>query len=253
MNDWEPDKQTAEPEVEAPPERYPFWGYRDMVLFLGASLPALITAALVVRTLFMSFSWPGQGQAPELLAVQFLAYALWFVVLFMILRLKYGRPFWGSLGWVRPAGGISRYAGWGVVLAFGVALAGVLLRTPDLDMPIKRLLTDPLSIVLLGVAASTVGPLCEELAFRGFFLPLLVRSLGPVGGILLTSAPFALLHGQQYGWSWRHLLLIGLASVAFGWVRYRTGSTLAATVMHATYNLTIFTAFVLQRRDLPIT
>jgi membrane protease YdiL (CAAX protease family) len=36
--------------------------------------------------------------------------------------------------------------------------------------------------------------------------------------------------------SWRHLLLISLSGVAFGWMRQATGSTKAAAGMHAAYN-----------------
>ncbi len=119
-------------------------------------------------------------------------------------------------------------------------------------MPIKQLLTDRSSILLVSVFATTLGPLCEELAFRGFLLPLLLRSLGPLAGVFLTALPFAVLHGPQYGWSWRHLLLITLAGAAFGWVRYRTGSTAAAAVTHASYNLTFLVAYLSQGKDLPV-
>jgi membrane protease YdiL (CAAX protease family) len=128
---------------------------------------------------------------------------------------------------------------------------GALLRTPDLDMPMKRLLSDRTSLLLVGVAAATLGPVCEELAFRGFLMPLLVRSLGAWPGIVVSALPFALLHGPQYAWSWRHLLLIVIAGVSFGWMRHRTGSTAAAAVMHAGYNFTFFVAFVLQGKDVP--
>jgi hypothetical protein len=115
----------------------------------------------------------------------------------------------------------------------------------------KRILSNRLAVLLVGVAAATVGPLCEELAFRGFLMPLLVRSLGPAAGIVLSALPFALLHGPQYAWSWRHVLLITAAGVGFGYARHRTGSTTAATVVHATYNSTFFLAYVIYGKDLP--
>ena len=113
-------------------------------------------------------------------------------------------------------------------------------------MPMQELLRDRASLVLVGIFAVTLGPLCEELSFRGFFLPLLARSLGAAGGVLLTAVAFSLMHGPQYAWSWRHILLITLAGVAFGVVRLRSGSTAAATIMHATYNLTFFVAYLVQ-------
>jgi membrane protease YdiL (CAAX protease family) len=55
------------------------------------------------------------------------------------------------------------------------------------------------------------------------------------------------MHGPQYGWSWQHVVLVGVAGVVFGMVRHKTGSTAAAAAIHATYNLTFFAAFVFQR------
>jgi membrane protease YdiL (CAAX protease family) len=239
----------SEPEIPRP--SCPFWDYQDLFLFIGAALPSLLAATLLVRSLFSGFALPGRGKTPELLAAQFLWYGFCFGFLYLLLRLKYDRPFWESLAWVRFGERFWRRAGSGALLALALAVAGAVLRTPDLDMPMKRLLSDRTSLLLVGLAAATVGPVCEELIFRGFLMPLLVRSLGCWPGIVLSALPFALLHGPQYAWSWRHVLLIVVAGVAFGWMRQRTGSTAAATVMHASYNGTFFLAFVLQGKDLP--
>jgi uncharacterized protein len=252
MNEHESIGQSTIPAAARPPEQHPFWNYQDLALFVTSGIPALLAGALLVKAVFYGFSLSGQGQAAELLAAQFLAYALWFVVLYMILRIKYGEPFWGSLGWVRPLEKIGRHVLLGVLLAFALAIGGLFLKAPEIEMPMMRLLSDRFSLVLVGLAAATVGPLCEELAFRGFILPLLVRSMGTVLGIILTTVPFALLHGPQYAWSWRHLLFIVLAGAVFGLVRLRTGSTAAATVVHAAYNLTFFIAFLFQSKNLPV-
>jgi hypothetical protein len=140
----------------------------------------------------------------------------------------------------------------GPVLALLVAALGVALKTPEIQMPIRDLLTDRFSILLVGIFASTLGPVCEELAFRGFLLPLVARSLGPFAATLIAALPFAVLHGPQYSWSWQHVLLIALAGMAFGWMRLRSRSTLAATLMHAGYNFTFFSAYLFQAKDLPI-
>jgi len=42
-------------------------------------------------------------------------------------------------------------------------------------------------------------------------------------------------------------LIIFFAGSAFGWMRHRSGSTAAAAVMHAGYNLVFFTGLVAQR------
>jgi membrane protease YdiL (CAAX protease family) len=111
----------------------------------------------------------------------------------------------------------------------------------------EELMREPRTALALGFFAVTLGPICEELLFRGLLQPLAVRTFGVVAGILTAALPFALLHGPQYAWSWQHVLLILMAGAAFGYARYRTGSTAMATVMHAGYNFTFFAIVFFQR------
>src|SRR5262249_34158021 len=116
--------------------------------------------------------------------------------------------------------------------------------TPSTENPMTELLKGRLSLILMAIFGITIGPLCEELAFRGFLQPLLMRSFGTVAGVVIAAIPFGLLHFQEYGNSWKHALLISLAGAAFGWMRAATGSTKAAALMHAAYNALFFFAFV---------
>lgn len=254
LSDAPPEVLQAEEQEQAAVRRedeYPFWSYQDVLVLACLAVPALFLAFVNSQgTFFLLRITPPRAVVP--LVSQFLGYGFWFAFLFMMFRFRYARPFWESLAWVKPQHGMVASIFAGPMLAFTVAILGVLLRTPEIEMPFRDLLADRVSILLLGIFATTLGPLCEELAFRGFLMPLLMRSFGVVAGIVLTSLPFALLHGPQYGWSWRHILLLTLAASAFGWMRYKTGSTATATVMHATYNLTFFTAFLLQGRNLHV-
>jgi membrane protease YdiL (CAAX protease family) len=148
----------------------------------------------------------------------------------------------------RPAGQVMVA---GIATAFAVAITSIVLRTPNLPNPMTELLTGRVSILIVAAFGITLGPLAEELLFRGFLQPLMVRSLGTAAGILATAIPFGLLHLQQYGYSWRHGLMITLAGCAFGWMRHRTGSTRASTLMHAAYNALFFVALLAQRKELP--
>jgi len=234
------------PDESPAAERNPYWDYRDLALFIGMAVPSLVTAVLAVK-LILWLAGPLQGgRALEVLLGQFTGYGLWFLGLYGLLRARYGRPFWRSLGWVVPPRGLLKSLLLGPAVALWVVFVGVAMNTPEVDMPIRGLMRDRFSVLLMGIFATTLGPLCEELAFRGFLWPLLARSFGAAAAIILSALPFAVLHGPQYGWSWRHVLLIALAGMAFGWSRWRTGSTMAATGMHATYNLSYFTAFLIQ-------
>jgi hypothetical protein len=251
--DFEP--MVPRPRLPEPPEAeppsslsYPFWSYEDLALFFGLGLPCLVLSLVAVEVALWAFPLK-LSKAVQVLSAQFVGYGLWFTALIVLLRLRYEAPFWKSLAWTMPKRGIWSSLVQGPILAFVVAWLGLALRTPNIDIPFKDLLSDQLSITLTGIFAVTVGPVCEELAFRGFLMPVLMRTFGAWGGILITALPFALLHGPQYSWSWRHLLLLVLAGAAFGRVRLITGSTVAAALTHATYNLTFFSALVAQGKD----
>jgi hypothetical protein len=249
MNDWEnPPLEPAPPPEQTPPvpEQYPFWNYLDFALFVSLAVPSFALAGLATGLFLWIRPAGSHARVIAILLLQFIGYLFWFASLYGLLKLKYDRPFWPSLAWRKPASGWLWSASIGILLAFAIGIVGVLIRTPDIPMPIKDLLGDRFSVALVGVFGVTLGPLCEELAFRGFLLPLLVRSLGAFWGIFLTALPFALLHGSEYAWEWRHILLILVAGLAFGWMRHRSGSTAAAALMHATYNLTQFIGFISQ-------
>jgi uncharacterized protein len=237
------------PPLPPPPERFPFWGYADLFVFIGLAVAGQIAAALLVQLTLLILHRPVANEVVKLLPAQFLGYLFLFLCVRLMFRAQYGRPFWTSLGWIDAPWRTGAIVAIGVLLAIAVGLASVPLKTPE-TTPLSKLLADRTSVLLVAFFGVTFGPLCEELIFRGFLQPLLVRSAGVVGGILLASLPFGLLHLQEYGNSWQHGVLITLAGAGFGWMRHRTGSTKASTIMHAAYNGTFFLALMVQRKDL---
>ena len=234
------------PEDAPPLESYPFWGYLDL---LGFILVALL-GSLVVSLLAASIPTAHIKRAFILFPAQVLLYAFLLGALAFIFRRYYGKPFWQSLRWTPAEWSTPFVATCGVFAAVAVVVASVLMRTPDIDSPMKALLSDPASVVMIAVLGTTLAPVCEEIVFRGFLQPLLVRSLGAAPGILLAAAAFGLMHLQEYGYSWRHALLIAAAGASFGWMRQRTGSTKAAAVMHAAYNCVFFLLLAVQQAAL---
>jgi membrane protease YdiL (CAAX protease family) len=228
-----------------------FWGYRDIAIFLGIAIPCLLGGALLTKVILGALPGAELGKAAQSLVAQFLGYGLLFAALGALLRFEYERPFWRSLGWRWPRVPLSTAAFYGVGLAFAIAMAGALLNTPEVPGPMREFLNDPQSLMLVAFFGVTLGPLCEELAFRGFLQPALVKSLGPAAGILLPGVLFGLLHLPQYGNTWQHGLLITAAGAAFGLMRWISRSTLAATVMHCAYNLTLFLGFFAAGGKLP--
>jgi membrane protease YdiL (CAAX protease family) len=251
----QPEAPVTEPPPEPPPQppREPFWGYSDLLLFIGLLLAAALVSLGAVSLIFSLLPARDQSRVGEALIAQSLIYVLAYGALAMLFRIHYGRPFWRSLGWTSlklPAPVIVLA---GVATAVAVAYLGALIRTPTTQNRITELLENPRSLVWVAIFGLTLAPIAEELGFRGLLQPLLVRSLGPAPGIIAAAIPFGLLHFSEYGNSWRHALLISLAGAAFGWMRYRTGSTKASALMHASYNALEFVAFLSQRKELPHT
>jgi hypothetical protein len=178
-------------------------------------------------------------------------YGLLFGSLRMMFRVIYDRPFWRSFGWAPLRLPPLMVVLAGMVAAVLVALASSLIHTPTSENQMTQLLETRADLLVMGTLAITLAPLCEELAFRGFLQPLLVRSLGAAPGILLAAVPFGVLHFHEYGNSWRHAVILSLAGAAFGVMRHASGSTKASALMHASYNALIFIALMTQKGILP--
>jgi membrane protease YdiL (CAAX protease family) len=236
------------PNPHPPIPRVPFFDYTDFFLFAGLCIPCLLLAMLLVRAVKM---FAPMATPIQLLLVQTGWYFLVFGCLAVLFRMRYDKPFWQSLGW-RP---ISFSTAVGVILAgpmlvIAIGLLGTALHMPEIEPPFEQMLSSRGTIVFLGMLVVVLGPIAEELAFRGFLMPLLIRTIGAVGGILVTGVIFGSIHGYEYEWSWQYMLLISLVGCVFGWTKYKTGSTLASALMHGTFNLTQFAALLWRSRTL---
>lgn len=219
----------------------PFWSYEDLAFLVAAILPSVLVGSLLVR---LSGATSTGGKT---LVFQSSLFALLLAVLYLLVAWRYDQPFWRSLGWSFPVRGAWWCVLAGPLLAVAGSVLAVALRAPEVPDPIKELITNRASLVIVMIFAVALGPIYEELFFRGFLFPLLARTFGAAAGIFLTALPFALLHGAQNQWAWQQITLVGLAGAAFGFVRHKTGSTAAATILHSGFNLTQFVAFLIVR------
>ena len=229
------------------PERISVWTYEDLGLLLGAILPCLLISSLLERLGQMAAPGIFASQALQNLTYQSWLYLLLLGTLYLLAVKRHQQPLWRSLGWTTTFTG----AWWCVllapVLAIAVSAAGTLLRAPLIPTPAEQLLAGQVSLIAVGVFSTVIGPIFEELLFRGFLQPLLTQSVIPTAAVMLTALPFALLHGSQYQWSRQHVVLVFAAGCAFGVVRQRTGSTAGSALIHMGYNLTLFVVFVSQQ------
>ena len=222
------------------------WGFDDLGLMIGSLLPTLLLATLLTRGMKSVLPGAFQQHVVEVFFFQTLFYVLTLVALYFVITTKHREPFWSALGWTFHFSGAMRCVLLGVLMMPVVALAGAALRAPLISNPWEALITGKASQLTVMGFATVLGPIWEELLFRGFLFPLLERFFKTWPAIFLSAIPFGLIHGSQSEWVWQYVVLIGLTGVAFAYVRHRTGSTVASSLTHSAYNATQFLFFVLQ-------
>ena len=78
---------------------------------------------------------------------------------------------------------------------------------------------------------AVLGPLAEELTFRGVIQTRLERAMPPWLALVLQAAIFGLVHGTPI-----QMVYAFLMGLAFGFLRRRTGSILPGFAAHAAFN-----------------
>ena len=186
------------------------------------------TAAVAVRTALvhreMDVAEAAQLAAERLLAgapaVTLLANVFVVAVLLLWFRLR------RCSGWTAA---FSAFAALGLFVAINLALAllpEAWLAAYNADMaPIASTgLLTALSIVV-------IGPLAEELVFRGIIQTRLLRAMPTWTAVVLQAVLFGIIHGTPI--QIVYALLLGLA---LGFLRSRTGSILPGFAAHAAFN-----------------
>jgi uncharacterized protein len=225
-----------------PPPRDPVWSGWDVLLIAGLGFVSVLVLQLTVLVgaklvIFPQASLADVAQKPIVLLVsQFLIYIPIAVCMFVLVEGKYHVPFWQAIRWNWPDAqwGLAALA-LGAIMLVALSLLQIVLPMPK-DTPFDHLFDRPRDAYLLALLAVTIGPLMEELFFRGFMYPVLERRIGMMWGVLLTALPFGLLHLQQYGWAWAAGLVIFLVGVVCGVVRAVTKSVAASFLVHVGYN-----------------
>jgi membrane protease YdiL (CAAX protease family) len=84
------------------------------------------------------------------------------------------------------------------------------------------------------LAVCLLGPMAEELLFRGVIFSWLKERIPLTLTIVLTAVGWALLH---WSYSWAVIGVIVIDGILLGAARARTGSVVPPIIMHALYNL----------------
>lgn len=168
-----------------------------------------------------------------LLSTSVVEFAL-LIYLVALIEGKYHAPFGSAIRWNWPSNA------WGLLLlgAFMLLVLSMLesLLPMPKDTPFDKLFTRPRDAYMITIIAVSLGPLVEELFFRGFLYPVLARRWGVAWAVFLTALPFALMHMPQYGYAWGALAVIFIVGFVCGTVRALTRSVGASFLVHVGYN-----------------
>lgn len=240
IDDSNPDSAETETRISAEPEpRLPRarsfydWHWRTRWLIAGMAFPALLYALISIDRAPL----PGIPWWLWVPIFPFIAFVL-MIVLPLLSRTKSMRPETNEarpVRWLREAG----VAALGVVATFIVLIVadiiytilfpGELAESPFRDMPLSR---NYLGMAIWMVFAFTLGPVAEEIFFRGFLHNALCRRMPLLLAIIIQCLIFGLYH--PYGALGNSM--VALSGVIFTLI-YQWRKTLVAPILtHAGFN-----------------
>jgi membrane protease YdiL (CAAX protease family) len=254
-----------------PPVRIPHLGHAALFLAIAGLFLLLIQLLLLGLTHPPITSTIGSKAAtgaisPKLLvASEALSYLATLALSWFLFPLLWKRPFAEGIQANPDAArrNALRLIPIGLILSVSVQAISSLVSLPK-NIPMDDFFRTPSDIWLVAAFGTLLAPLFEEILFRGFLLPgfaiaydwlslprtpaaheqwrsnnkLTRPSL--VFSAVLTSILFAALHGQQTAFTWPVLLLLFGVSLVLSYVRVRLRSVMASTLIHVSYNATIF-------------
>jgi membrane protease YdiL (CAAX protease family) len=195
-------------------------------------ITALLATALASRLLSLPAFWKASPQACVAVAL--------FVSILVYACVDRGQLF-AYFGWVHPR----RRIFWLYAPTAGAAAAALVIAMLHAEHTLLGH-TSPATL-LYGV---TIGPIIEEILFRGAAFSVIYVTAASIKGflrlrlaiaIVLSSLLFAVTHTRTMGIPWLVFFEMG---ALYALLRWRSNSTAAAALMHATYNTVIALAML---------
>jgi membrane protease YdiL (CAAX protease family) len=214
------------------------WSTGDVVRGVALAIAAIAFLAVGVL-LYGVLRTPDEGlEVPDQLWLLVLQTGILVgsALLYSVRKYPGGLPI---LGFRRAVGGqpyMYAVGAWGAALIVAAAWSALMhwtgpdwLKTPDSASQLSEQFGA--SVVGLALVAVVWGPVGEEVFFRGFVLPGLVKRFGAPVGVVLSSGLFALFHIDV-----GMLVPTFLLGAAFAWIYLRTGSLWPAILAHGAQN-----------------
>lgn len=267
MDDLIPNPENGQTQ-ESSPRRVPNFGHAllfvsfaglllllsEVILALAGKAPASLHAGAITV------------QHPMLqISMMAAIYLVTLLIAWLFFPLVWHRPFLDGLQWHWSAarGQANRLITLGFALGVMMSILTAFISSPK-NLPIDDFFLTPATAWLITVFGTFAAPVFEEICFRGFLFPAFAiaydwialprtpearsrwqttTSLTPASLIfsaVLSSFLFSLLHAQQDAHIWAALVGLFSISLVLTWVRVKTQSVAASTLVHASYNGFIF-------------
>ncbi|MFA5146167.1 MAG: CPBP family intramembrane glutamic endopeptidase [Candidatus Omnitrophota bacterium] len=128
------------------------------------------------------------------------------------------------------------------VILFFIRLTGyVPEKQPVVELFLKE--QNQAFLLFTSIFAAVIGPIIEELFFRGFMYSAVRKYIGVFWAALITSALFAVLHTNVVGF-----LPIMVLGIALAYMYERTGTLVSSITVHMIHNLSmVFFVFILKQ------
>lgn len=133
--------------------------------------------------------------------------------------------------------GMTAYAGLLPIFLAVTLLTSVLFRVLDIPIEPQEVIEilkkekGTASLAYMCVFASVLGPVMEEIFFRGFVYGALRRKVGVFGGILASAAFFAYVHANMA--SFMPIFSLG---ILLAYIYEKTGSLVSSATVHVIHN-----------------
>ena len=209
-----------------------------VLTFLTPILFLILGSAAAQHFIYKNLALTDVVQKPSLsLLAEFLAYGVVLLCMVALVHGKTRQPFFVGIGWNWPQRKFG-LIGLGVALLFVLQLLGHFLPIPK-NVPFDKFFAQRLDAWLTSLFAISVGPLMEELFFRGFLYPVLARRMGMGAAVVVTALAFGAVHSLQLGFAWAAVLVIVIVGLVLTLVRAVTHSVGSSFLVHVAYNSTL--------------
>jgi len=214
------------------------YSVKDVLAALGKSLLYLLfflAVQLLAGIVYAALAVAGGADAGSMLGgaetAVLLSYLLTAAAILLWFRLRH-KPLGEAAGLRRCSGwtaAFSAFAALGLFVAINLALAllpeaWLIAYNADMAPIASTGLLTALSIVVM-------GPLAEELVFRGIIQTRLERAMPVWAAVVLQAVLFGVTHGTPVQMAYAFLM-----GLVFGLLRSRTGSILPGLAAHAAFN-----------------